>query len=211
MPENARKVREKQAREEEILDAAEMIFGKKGFDGALMEDIAREAQFTRKTLYQYFGSKEELLSAVILRGYKMLLSCLSAGEGRIQCGAERLRTMGVNFYGFFMGHTNFFSLFNYMSRVKDIGGEVRRKEFADTDQALFALVSEAIEAGKADGSIRKDVDTAMTTASFIFTVTGFFCQFALSGASFTDHLSLDADRFIRYTMDLMIASVGSKE
>jgi AcrR family transcriptional regulator len=74
MPDISRKEREKQAREDEILDAAEKVFGKMGYEGALMEDIAREAQFTRKTLYQHFGGKEELLSAVVLRGFGRLLS-----------------------------------------------------------------------------------------------------------------------------------------
>lgn len=211
MPEIARREREKQAREEDILDAAEKIFGKMGFEGALMEDIAKEAQFTRKTLYQHFGNKEELLSAVILRGFKLLLVSIRDGIDRESNGIGRLRSMGAAYYKFFMEHMDFFGLINYSSRMKYMGGEEQRSEFAKTDNALFQIVAEAIQTGKSDGSIRKDTDTAMATASVVFTMTGFFCEFALSGRTFTEHLSMEPDKFIQYTLDLLLESFRSRE
>lgn len=50
-----------------MLDAAETLFAKKGFGGASMEEIAEEAGFSRAALYARFGSKEDLLVAVLDR------------------------------------------------------------------------------------------------------------------------------------------------
>jgi AcrR family transcriptional regulator len=50
-----------------MLDAAETVFAKKGFGGASMEEIAAEAGFSRATVYARFGSKEDLLRAVLER------------------------------------------------------------------------------------------------------------------------------------------------
>lgn len=210
MQEISRKEREKQAREEDILDAAEKTFGKMGFEGALMEDIAREAQFTRKTLYQHFGNKEELLSAVILRGFKLLLASIREGIDRETSGIGQLRSMGTAYYKFFMGHMDFFGLIHYSGRVKSMGGEAQRNEFADTDNALFQIVAKAIETGKTDGSVRRDVDTPLVTASIIFTMTGFFCEFALSGKTYTEHLSIEPDKFVQYSLDLLLDTLRNR-
>jgi AcrR family transcriptional regulator len=50
-----------------LIDAAAQLFGKKGFAGASMEEIAAEAGFTRGAIYSNFGSKDELLIAVMDR------------------------------------------------------------------------------------------------------------------------------------------------
>ena len=48
-----RKEREKLARKIEIVNAAERVFFEKGFENSTMDDIAKEAEFTKKTLYSY--------------------------------------------------------------------------------------------------------------------------------------------------------------
>ena len=40
-----------------MLDAAEAVFGRRGFHGASMDEIARRSGITKALLYQYFGSK----------------------------------------------------------------------------------------------------------------------------------------------------------
>ena len=49
----------------EILSAALMLFGEKGFNGTTMDEIAKEMGFTKAALYQYFTSKEDLFSSVL--------------------------------------------------------------------------------------------------------------------------------------------------
>jgi AcrR family transcriptional regulator len=43
-----------------LLDAAEEVFAKRGFEGASLEEIAETAGYTRGAIYKHFGSKEEL-------------------------------------------------------------------------------------------------------------------------------------------------------
>lgn len=57
--------RRKQARPAEILDAALKVFAAKGFAGARMEDIAREAGVTKGTIYLYFENKEGVFKALV--------------------------------------------------------------------------------------------------------------------------------------------------
>lgn len=43
-----------------ILDAAEIAFRELGFEGATVHVIAERAGLTRKTVYNLFGSKEDI-------------------------------------------------------------------------------------------------------------------------------------------------------
>ena len=52
-------------REEQILRVAEEVFAERGFQATTMEDIAERVGVTKPLIYEYFGSKEGLLSACI--------------------------------------------------------------------------------------------------------------------------------------------------
>lgn len=62
-----RKAREKRQRREAILEAAKKVFTAKGFHGATMERIAREAELSPATLYLYFKNKAELYATLNLK------------------------------------------------------------------------------------------------------------------------------------------------
>jgi len=60
-------VKEAEERRNEILDAADELFGLKGFDGASTNDILDKVGIARGTLYHHFKSKEDILDALIER------------------------------------------------------------------------------------------------------------------------------------------------
>ena len=55
-----------------ILAAAERLFAEKGTDKTTMDDIAREAEYSKATLYVYFQSKEEIVNAILLSSMVLL-------------------------------------------------------------------------------------------------------------------------------------------
>lgn len=71
-------VKEAEERKEEILDAAEKLFGTKGFDHTSTNDILEAVGIARGTLYYHFKSKEEILDGVIERISNRLM--LDAGK-----------------------------------------------------------------------------------------------------------------------------------
>ena len=62
-----RVVKDAEVRRNEILDAAEELFGTKGFDQTSTGDILDRVGIARGTLYYHFRSKEEILDAMIAR------------------------------------------------------------------------------------------------------------------------------------------------
>ena len=64
-PALAPRQRRKEARPQELLDAALALFAEKGFAATRSEEVAARAGVSKGTLYLYYPSKEELLKAVI--------------------------------------------------------------------------------------------------------------------------------------------------
>jgi AcrR family transcriptional regulator len=57
----------KEQRRSEILQAAESVFIRKGYESATMQDIIEESGMSRGGVYLYFSSKEEIFRALIER------------------------------------------------------------------------------------------------------------------------------------------------
>jgi AcrR family transcriptional regulator len=69
--------RDRAAREREILDAAEQIFGERGYQGTSMDDIAAAVGVSKPLVYQYYGSKDGLFVACLSRLRAQLLEFVS--------------------------------------------------------------------------------------------------------------------------------------
>jgi len=61
----ARRERRITARRMQILDAAARVFAEKGFHRATTKEIAAAADVSEGTIYNYFGGKREILSAIV--------------------------------------------------------------------------------------------------------------------------------------------------
>lgn len=92
--------REKQAQtRERLLEAAERVFLRRGFQGSSVEEISAEAGFTRGAFYSNFESKEklfvELLHQRVYEGYREMALESQTQEGspreRLRWGIERVR------------------------------------------------------------------------------------------------------------------------
>lgn len=59
---------------DQILKGAYAVFSRMGFDAASMNDITREANVSKGTIYVYFQNKEELFEALIDRKRKALFA-----------------------------------------------------------------------------------------------------------------------------------------
>ncbi len=67
-----RRGEEKERRRAEILDAAEALYAKKGWDALTVDQVARSARLSRALVYVYFRDKEELLFAIGERAMRLL-------------------------------------------------------------------------------------------------------------------------------------------
>ncbi|MGC4943965.1 TetR/AcrR family transcriptional regulator [Kribbella sp. DT2] len=90
--------RDRAAREREILDAAERIFGDRGYQGTSMDEIAAEVGVSKPLVYQYYGSKDGLFLACLSRLRAQLLDAVSDA---VLAAADAEQAMYAGFVAWF--------------------------------------------------------------------------------------------------------------
>ncbi len=83
----------KDARREEILEAAMVEFAERGLHGASTDDIARRAGISQPYVFRLFGTKKELFRAVAARCFRETLEMFQRAAEGLR-GGEALEAMG---------------------------------------------------------------------------------------------------------------------
>lgn len=155
-----RKEREKQRRRQDIIDAAEKIFFSKGYENSSMDDVAREAELSKGTLYLYFHSKEDLYAAIVGRGARILRDLFQNATLNQPTGLFKVRSIGQAFMRFFNEYPNYYDAMMFdQSKFSELDCNCENEKEAllikkSSNDILINAVSEGIN----DGSISKEVD-----------------------------------------------------
>lgn len=82
-----------------ILDAALRVFGQYGYRRTSMDDVAREADIAKGTIYLSFASKEEVFQALSERLSQRMLAGAEAASRRPGTTADKLAAMHAAWFG----------------------------------------------------------------------------------------------------------------
>jgi len=83
-------------RRAQVLDAAVLCFGRSGFHGASMADIAAEASMSVGQIYRYFANKEAIIASIVARDMESALAVREAIRARNADPVEELvRSCGI--------------------------------------------------------------------------------------------------------------------
>ena len=171
-----------------------------------MDEIAKEAQLTKRTVYQYFENKDDLYFAIVLKGFNKLFSKVTEANKEEQTGYEKLEQSCRSYYQFYRDNPEFVRLMNYWGHVrrKSTDDGKNKNELIQFNDKMFYEFKEIIEKGKGDGSIQYDLNSEKTALCLLYMITGFFNQLCANGDNFTAYFSLDQEDFSFTTMDLII-------
>jgi TetR/AcrR family transcriptional regulator len=179
-----RRGEEKERRAAEILDAAEALYAKKGWDALTVEQVARSARLSRALVYVYFRDKEELLFAIGERAMRQLRDRFIEAAASHVLGVDKVESIGRAYMGYayeFPHYFDFCTRFQAHSVATDPGSHEGACRVV-SDEVLGAVV-QAIETGKRDGSIRPDVGEPALLATTLWAFTHGIIQLAMAKGS----------------------------
>lgn len=166
MGKEERRQREREARQEVILDAAERVIAERGLWATTMEDVAAAAELSKGTLYLYFANKDALCAALAARTMSLFHPHLFRAIDAETVGLEKLRVALLTMARFFIGHPHVFR----MALSWNLAG-IQSTESAEFDNyrrhvaATLAQALAAIDLGRRDGSMRADTNPQLTVIS----------------------------------------------
>ena len=95
----------------QLLDAAEEVFGTKGYHAATLKEVADRAEFSVGSVYSFFGSKDDLFLHVFLRRGDAFLAGAREVVAVDRPPLDRLRALVDYEVGFFRRHPHFGRLY----------------------------------------------------------------------------------------------------
>ena len=104
----SRRERERSLRRAEILAAARKVFGARGYEGATLDEVAREAEFAKGTLYSYFDSKAELFAALVEHEFDEFQKNIKEVLAREPDAADAARAVIAVLLEFFQSRSDFY-------------------------------------------------------------------------------------------------------
>lgn len=167
-------------RQEQIIRAATTLIAEQGLSGASMGRIAEIVGISEPAIYRHFGSRREILLAV-LDGVSMRLITIYNPEGD---AINRIKRTSVAFYNFVMTHPEDARVlleFVCSSPLEGLRENVREKMLL-----IIGMARGLLDEGVRQGSLKKNLDID-TKAWEIFS-HGFTLNFA-SLLGFGDYLT----------------------
>ncbi|MGH9133180.1 MAG: TetR/AcrR family transcriptional regulator [Ilumatobacteraceae bacterium] len=134
------------ARREQILDVALEVFGRAGYHGTSMNDVAEAAGVTKPVLYQHFDSKRELYRALLEEVGNRLLSAIAKATADAPDGrSQTQRGFQAYFRWVAEDHDEFKLLFGGGTRRDDEFRNAIRRVTAEAASAIAPLIAVDIE------------------------------------------------------------------
>jgi AcrR family transcriptional regulator len=156
-PRERRHLRTQQA----ILDAARAIIAKEGTDKLSMRAIADKIDYSPAGLYEYYGSKEEIIREVSLQGHRTLKRYLAAVDRAVP-EDQYLVDLGMAYVRFALQNPDYFLLM--FSQVTTVDATmpattVPAQEMTEatgmmSEDSSFPILVEGIQRAQAAGVIR---------------------------------------------------------
>jgi len=115
-------------RRDQLLLVARRIFADRGFQATTMDDIAKEAGFTKPILYQYFESKTELYREIVNQTAEKLLSSLRRAVAEVESPRAKIEVAFRVYFEMVVSETDAFRILFIHSHEGETKGDLRAVE-----------------------------------------------------------------------------------
>ncbi len=187
-----------------LVDAAEKLFVQKGFENTSIDDVARDAGLTKRTLYQYFISKEDLFFAVALRGAKQLTSMYEEALGRGVTALEKIRLANQAYLRFYQQNTGMFKLLNYQPANQQ--NSLASPHYVEMGRVIGTRMGHfagLVDLARADGSIDPRLDLKQAVYFAFFSAFSLLYASSVQDKSGWAIMGLDEYDFLRFGFELL--------
>lgn len=205
----AARQRRKEARPQELLDAALELFAHKGFAATRSEEVAARAGVSKGTLYLYYPSKEELLKAVIQQRLSSEIAAVAARVERHGGPAAELLQEMLTGWWITVFDSPSSAVFKLV--ITEVLNFPELAEFyvAEVVEPGKQLIGRVLERGIRGGEFRR-VDVPATVMSLVMPMVMLCIHKHSLGACPLVHESVDPHAFIRHHVDLVLRGIRAE-
>ncbi|WP_426129026.1 TetR/AcrR family transcriptional regulator [Pararhizobium sp. PWRC1-1] len=142
---------------EDILNVATEEFAAHGLAGGRVDAIAERTRTSKRMIYYYFGSKEDLYLAVLEKAYRKIRSLEADLELSDMAPVAALKTLVASTFDHDEHNPDFVRLVS-IENIHQAAHMQRSGEIKDLNVSIIRTIEEILQRGKEDGSFRRDID-----------------------------------------------------
>jgi AcrR family transcriptional regulator len=192
-----------QERRQQILDAAETVFSKQGFNEARMDDIVAESGLSKGALYWYYKGKDAIIMALLDRVFLAQMKTVEDFIDAEGSAEEKLRVF-TRAAVTDIRHFERFMTLGY----EFVALATRRKEVREKIKGYYRsytkILAQIIEQGIIEDEF-DDVDPRKTALTIIGLYEGITLMW------FVDPESIDWDELTEEPLDMLLNGIRKKE
>lgn len=207
----SRKNFEHQLKRQYVLEAAIKLFAENGVENTSMDDIARAADYTRRTLYSYFKSHDDICLLALTGDLSARWLLQQEAMAEKATGLARLLAFGESYFKFSLENphsTNLQAYWDFKGINPSKIGEETFAAFTALNDELASGLRALFKLGINDGSLRPDLEIDMSLSQYIYSLRTIVNR-ALSDrytfASFTPEI------YIEHFLDLFSRSIRNQK
>ncbi len=194
---------------EQIMKAAERLFSEKGFAQTTINDISKASEYSRRTIYAYYESKEDILHHIVEKGLLILKQNIEDSINLNEDFMEQYKRICIamskyqNEYSHSANNVNsansanldFNSLSDTVKHILVLGTEINN------------LLAGFIEGGKNKGIVHPDVDPMMTVYILWSNIDALLVLAQTKGKFIAKQFSISESDFLDYGFRQIINSI----
>ena len=146
-----------------IFSAAEKIFAEKGYNQVTISDIAKLSNVSEGTIYEYFKNKEDLLLSIPKQRFEEHMQDLKE-IFKLKTPLRKLRRFIRYHFFLYMSDPHFVKVFLLHIQLSQ---RFYNSTVYETFQKYTQILTDVLEEGKKDGSIRNNVNTRIFRNLFL--------------------------------------------
>lgn len=207
-----RKKEPRSVHRENIVSAASALFMERGIAATSMDDIAKDAGYSKATLYVYFENKEEIVGILVLNSMKKLYDYISSAliqhettKARydfICCGLVQYQEEFPFYFKMVLDKINIdFEGKDYLPEEKEtyqIGEEINEK------------IKNFLLSGMEKGDLRSDLEIMPAIFNFWGMLSGIIQLAANKEEYIKKSMELSKEQFLEYGFSLVYHSIAAK-
>lgn len=193
-PKARSRVRDAEATQRRLLEAADRLFARGGYEGTSLRDLVAETGVNKRMIYHYFGDKAGLYRRLFLNHWADLKAAFDAELARVR-GPEALSPLLLLVFRFMAGRPSFVRLLMWEGLE---GGAISRSLWKDIRGPLFHQVEASVRAAQKAGRLDPELDPGALVVSFLGAVTFYFGYANSLGDLLGERNPLSPDALTRY-------------
>jgi len=192
-----------------ILDTARRLYARRRVEEVSMDDIARTAGYTRRTLYAYFTSADEIRLLILLDDLKTRWALQQTRMAHAETGLAKIIAWGQALFEFSQENphaTQLQAFWDYRGIDRRLIGRRVFRQFEKINNELAEGLRTIFALGIRDGSVRPDISIDLCISQFLYSLRGIIHRALLTGYSLA---TFDPDEYVNHFFELFSEAIGN--